>query len=609
MNCRTAFLLVAVLFGSGFGSPAKVFAQTPAPPGPRQPARPQPAVDPLTASIQGRVTTADSGAPIRRAEVRAMAKTGISRLATTDSDGRFDLRDMPAGEYRLTVSKSGFVPLTYGQRRPFETARTIDLKQGQRIVANMTLPRGGAITGRVYDSAAEPIPSVRVQALRLRTTEGRRRFEPVGPVDLTDDTGAFRIYGLPPGDYYITASVPRAQATMPMGAPLVRPPTAADIKSTMTTFYPGTPSLEDALRVTIAGGTEARADIQIADVRMAVVSGIVLSSSGAPAPTATVNLRSGIVAMGYSGFQPGGPPPLMITGHTNPDGTFMLPNVPPGPYTLSVTVTDVIPLQVVRTTTGAVGVVDANGRVQPLGPNLPGVPLGLPPQMGSMPLVVSGADVTGLTITAGVGGTVEGTFAADAGVRQPLPRGLEVSTRVVNGSDNQMRMTGGEGFRLMGLNDITYLMVEGMPDGWAVKSMLVDGVDMTDQPLDLRGGRSVSVRFVLTDRVPVVTGKVIDEPSRDPLARANHNVVVFPEDAKKWTYPSRHVRMVRTDDQGAFRVNGLPGDERYLAIALDFLEEGEWTDPEFLEQVRARASSFPLGETEQKTIELRVVAR
>jgi hypothetical protein len=608
MSSRFTFFVAVVLLGQGLALETTAGAQTPAPPGPRQPSRPQ-AIDPLTASIQGRVTTADSGAPIRRAEVRAMARTGISRLATTDGDGRFDLRDLPAGEYRLSVSKSGFVPLTYGQRRPFETARPIDLKQGQRAVANMTLPRGGAITGRVSDSAAEPIPGTRVQALRWRTTEGRRRFEPVGPVDVTDDTGTFRIYGLPPGDYYVTASVPRPQVTLPMGAPLVRPPTAADVKSTMTTFYPGTPSLEDALRVTLGAGGEARADIQIAEFRTAVVSGMVLSSSGAPAATATVSLQFDTVSMGFSGFQPGGPPPLAITGHTNPDGTFTLPNVPPGPYTLNVTVTDLVALQVVRTTTGGVGVVDANGRVQPVGANLPPVPLGTLPQMASMPLVVAGADITGLTITAGSGGSVEGTFVADADVRQPLPRGLEVSARVIRGSSNQMRMSGGETFRLMGLNEITYLMVEGVPDGWAVKSMIVDGVDMTDQPIDLRSGRAATVRFVLTDRVPVVTGTVVAEPSRDSGDRANQNVVVFPEDAQKWTYPSRHVRMVRTDGQGAFRISGLPGDERYLAIAVDYLEEGEWTDPEFLEQMRSRASSFSLGETEQKAIELRTIAR
>src|SRR5688572_5834017 len=88
--------------------------------------RPAPKIDPLSASIYGRIVTADSAAPIRRAEVRAMNDAGISRLATTDADGRYELRNLPAGKYRVTVSRSGFVTLTFGQRRPAEAVKPID---------------------------------------------------------------------------------------------------------------------------------------------------------------------------------------------------------------------------------------------------------------------------------------------------------------------------------------------------------------------------------------------------------------------------------------------------------------------------------------------------
>src|SRR5688572_28167199 len=222
--------------------------------------RPRPVADPLTASIQGRVTTLDSGAPIRRAEIRAIAASGFSRLTTTDGDGRFDLRDMPAGQFRLTISRSGFVTLSYGQRRPFEAHVPIDLKQGQRFTANVALPRGGAIAGRVYDEGGEPLAAVRVQALRSRVVDGRRRIEPAGPVDLTDDTGAFRLYGLPPADYYVTASAPRRQIAVPPGAQLERRVPSMDVQATLTTFYPGTASLDEAQRVTLGVGGEVRAD-------------------------------------------------------------------------------------------------------------------------------------------------------------------------------------------------------------------------------------------------------------------------------------------------------------------------------------------------------------
>ena len=76
-------------------------------------------IDPLTATISGRVTT-ETGGPIRRAEVRATSNGGLTRFATTDPEGRFVVRDLPAGAFTLHISKSGFVPLYFGQRRPFE---------------------------------------------------------------------------------------------------------------------------------------------------------------------------------------------------------------------------------------------------------------------------------------------------------------------------------------------------------------------------------------------------------------------------------------------------------------------------------------------------------
>ena len=96
-------------------------------------------VDPLTASISGRVTT-ETGSPIRRAEIRATSNGGLTRFATTDTDGRYVVRDLPAGAFTLHISKSGFVPLYFGQRRPFERRTTIELIPGRRVSADIRLP-------------------------------------------------------------------------------------------------------------------------------------------------------------------------------------------------------------------------------------------------------------------------------------------------------------------------------------------------------------------------------------------------------------------------------------------------------------------------------------
>jgi hypothetical protein len=578
-------VLHCVLHGGSAG------AQQPAPAGPRPPARARPAVDPLSASIQGRVTTADSGAPIRRAEVRAMSDRSVSRLVTTDGDGRFDLRDLPAGEYRLTASKSGFVSLTFGQRRPFEAAEVIALEQGQRVMVAFALPRAGVIAGRILDDTGEPLAQARVQALRARMVEGRRRLQPAGLVDLTDDTGAFRLYGLAPGDYFVSATARETAEPVSQGDT-----TGWSFKSTLTNYYPGTVSLAEAQPIQVGVGSEMRADMQVGPTRGALVAGIVLDSSGAPAGDAQISLQSEIVSMGVSAML-SGPPPLMVSAHTAPDGTFTFPDVPPGPYVLQASVSPDLAYLLAMSKAAESGA--------PPGPAIEMLRAG---EQAVLPLVVSAADLTGLTITTGSGGTIEGTFARDDGVTQPLPTNLRVDSRV--GIGNVSRMTqASTTFRLMGLIAPVRLEVSELPEGWTVKAIVVDGVDMTDQPIEVRNGRTAQVRILLTDRATEVTGAVAPPSFRDAAERRrDHTIVVFPADRAKWTYPSRYLRTTRADAQGAFRITGLP-PERYLAVAVDYLEDGEGTDADFLERVLERATTFSLDEGERKTVSLTLLAR
>jgi hypothetical protein len=77
----------------------------------------------------------------------------------------------------------------------------------------------------------------------------------------------------------------------------------------------------------------------------------------------------------------------------------------------------------------------------------------------------------------------------------------------------------------------------------------------------------------------------------------------------RWTFPSRYIRTTRADAQGNFRIADLPPGERYLAAALDYLEEGEHEDAQFLERLRGRATSFSLSEGQQRAIRLDAVSR
>jgi carboxypeptidase family protein len=542
----------------------------------QRPAQPSPQrrtqrVDPLTASITGKVMSADTGTPIRGAEVRLSSDGHFNRLGTTDGDGRFVLRDLPAGEYRLTVSRTGFITMQYGQKRPFEASSSITLAEGAMAEANVALTRGGVIYGRVLDQFGEPLAGTRVQALRSRTVQGQRRVQSVGAPDQTDDTGAFRIYGLPPGDYYVIAAAGFGE----------------QVKRDPPTYFPGTPNFAAAQTITLTAGLEAAADFQVGNVRNARVTGIVINSSGSPMP-AMVNLNSENISTGptVDGVSAAA---MQVHADAGPDGRFTLENVPPGPYTLSVLLLqgmmgpDIVP------SSGPPTVRDMLSRV---------------PESVAMPLVVNGDDINDITMVTRPPAVLNGSFVADSGVTRRLPQGLRVNARSFSvGTSMTMGNSDGSGFQMVGLTGPLTLTVQGVPEGWTVKEMLLDGRNVIDESIDLKG-QNATLRVVMSDRVSSVIGTVMSRG--EPVDNA---VVVFPEDAAKWTFPSRYIRTTRADSEGRFRIADLPAGERYLAAAIDHVEDGEQDDTQFLERLRPRATSFSLSEGEQRALALETASR
>src|SRR5207249_9748984 len=179
-------------------------------PGPQQPARDTPAQQkdtppPPGGRISGRVI-ADTGRPIKRARAFiTAAELSGGRGSLTDENGIFDFTELPAGRYTLTVSKSGFVSLSYGQRRPLQAGTPLQLGDGEQLKGlEFRLPRGGVISGRVFDEDGEPVPGAVIRVLRYQYLQGDRRLTPAG-TGQTDDRGQYRVWGLMPGDYYVNA--------------------------------------------------------------------------------------------------------------------------------------------------------------------------------------------------------------------------------------------------------------------------------------------------------------------------------------------------------------------------------------------------------------------
>jgi len=129
----------------------------------------------------------------------------------------------------------------------------------------------------------------------------------------------------------------------------------------------------------------------------------------------------------------------------------------------------------------------------------------------------------------------------------------------------------------------------------------VDGREATDEVIEVKGADISGVNVLFTDRISAVSGTVRDARG---AAAANVTVVVFADDEKLWYPQSRHVNAARTNTAGAFRITGLPPG-RYLVAAVEDVEQGEWFDPAFLDQIKGGATKLTLGEGEQKIQDLK----
>ena len=187
----------------------------------------------------------------------------------------------------------------------------------------------------------------------------------------------------------------------------------------------------------------------------------------------------------------------------------------------------------------------------------------------------------------------------------PVPRGTPLALSFVPGDDpvQHREMTALFDRRLLRASVGTG---PGPNLGWSVKAVLYDGQDITDTGMEFTPGRVYEgLQVIFTRKTTDLSGLVTDDRNR-PIVDAT--VLVFPANRDRWTYQSRFMRTARPDTNGRYAFRNLPPADDYLIIAVQNLEPGQFSDPEFLERARDEAKPLTLGEGETKSVDVRLSA-
>ena len=509
-----------------------------------------------TASIHGRVVEASSGHPLSRVEIRAGSGAGPQASSLTDAEGRFDLNGLAAGTYTVAATKANYVRTAWGEQRAEGPGKRITLADGQRIDnINLTLRRAGVVIGRIVDEFGDPVTDVFVSAMRYQYVQGSRRLMPGGRGAATNDLGEFRVYGLSPGQYIISATLRNF-----MGAE------TNDRTGYGATFYPGTGNVAEAQRLTIAPGqTITGINLTLLPIQTSKVSGTVLDAEGKPLVAAMVAVmqRIGLTQMG---------------GNVSPvrsDGSFTVPNLTPGEYTLRV-----------NTPTG---------------------------ESAAAEIAVAGTDISNIQLIVAKPSTLKGrvVFTPSAtSDRPPKPTAIDVGAWRDWALGQQVRSPAH--IKDDGTFEISLaagrVQLRAVPTGaeggspWRLNRVIHNDVDVADTGIEIPPNGTIENVFVeMTNHTAEASGRVVDAVGnvvRDCV------VIVFAQNPVHWTVQTRYLSIARPGVGDLYRARLLAGD--YYVVAMSDVETGAWTDPEFLSQARERATKFSIADGDTKTIDLRL---
>lgn len=616
-----------------------------------------------TGKISGTVLAADSGRPLSRARVnlsgsatvsdtgrgagtnpsagvvggrggsfvingvpQQMGGLSVGRVVITDPQGQFSFAKLPAGQYSINVSRDQYLQTSYGQKKPNRPGTTIGLADGQQLTVKVPMLRGGVITGVVIGQDGEPLMNAQVRAMRYTMVSGFKRLEANGYAN-TDDRGVYRMFGLQPGEYLVSATqspnelsmdrsladaaaVESAIAAAPVqAAAFGQPPTiSVPVTAPMPgdagpsgyapTFYPSASTAMAASNVTVNAGEErGGVDIPVQYNRSGNIQGTVLSSAPPGGVMISLTAADPTVLAGQG----------LPTARANPDGKFTLRNIPPGQYTLNAYTMPTPPQPVM-----------INGAMQMPAPAAQ-KPEDVPRLWGRVQVTVDGGQSTqDVSVGLQAGKSISGRLMFDTQVQMDLARTRYMVTLqnapspqpIQMGQMPQAQVQPDGRFALEGVPPGRYILRAsggGGPTPGSLpivqKSSIVGAEDTMDIPLEFTADQDLAgVTITMTDRLTELSGTLTEstgQPGND------YTIIVASADTRFWTPGSRRILTTRPGADGKYSFRNIPPGEYTIAAVTD-IEPGGQYDPEFLKALSGASIRVTLTEGTKKTQDLRV---
>ncbi len=505
-------------------------------------------------SIQGRVVNAVTGEAVKKAEIvlfRRDSQQNQSYTTTASTSGWFAMQDVEPGRYSLSVSKRGYARLTFGAHGPGRSGAALSLDPGQHL-ADITLRMSpqAVIAGRVVDEDGDPVPNIQLQLLHYSYRKGKRKLEPWGNSG-TNDLGEYRLFGLSPGKYYLSAT-PNEGPRLETGRQGYTP-----------TYYPGTSDPAGATALELQPGTMLRGvEITLMKTRTVRLRGRVVGPAGTAPTGVNVMLTPREDAESMFGRQLG--------ANIDAQGNFEFPSVVPGAYLVQA--------------------------FQHAGAD----------KMFAVTQAVDtrGNDVENIVLALAPAAELKGYLRVEGRALQNLAD-LQVSLQP--DGPNYQGWAGGPvkadgSFTIPNVTSTHYeLNVHGFPDDYYIKSAALDGKDILEAGINFMPGTSGAIEIVLAGTGGQVEGVVLNA-DQQPATEAS--VVAVPDEPRRAQL--RFYKEDHTDQYGRFTIKGIaPG--RYKLFAWEDVEEGAYQDPEFIKRFEALGEAVAIRENSHESAPLKLI--